>query len=158
MRFSCIFNKGHSVFTGKGNQYWFIIYKGSHWSVTTCGRSTQQVSFAASSIRGRVQPPSASAQPEGHLILSHFLLPRAPRWGWQEPTALPRGQAPCSTAAPARHRPWPLPRCCPREPTRFHPSPRPQVGPSSRGTGSARAAGTAGLAPTTSKEPLMCCR
>lgn len=94
--FSCIFNKGHSVFTGKGNQYRFIIYKGSHWSVTTCGWSTQQVSFAASSVRWKVPLPSASAQPEGRWILSHFLLPRALRWGWQEPTALPRAKLPAT--------------------------------------------------------------
>lgn len=121
------------MFTGKGNQYWFIIYKGSHWSVMTCGRSARQVLFAASSICGRVQLPSAPAQPKGRLILRCFFLPCTPKQGWQEPTALPRGQAAGSTAAPARHRHSPLSHCCPREPTHFHPSPHPQVGPAAEG-------------------------
>lgn len=80
MSFSCIFNKGHSVFTGKGNQYWFIIYKGSHWSVTTCGRSTRQVSFAASSIFGGSNCfclcPAC-----GSLDLEPFPCPSCPRMG-----------------------------------------------------------------------------
>lgn len=50
------------MFTGKGNQYRFIIYKGSHRAVPTCGQSAQRASRAASSALSCPCPPSALPQ------------------------------------------------------------------------------------------------